>query len=108
MNNVNRRRKHLREELTKTLSLPDADKVVNRYRTIRYTLLKDYPNLLANKEISLELIKDIVYLDRRLRIETQGVDTEVKEVLEQEYQLNELGAEANYHNNVKQLEANNK
>jgi hypothetical protein len=34
-----------------------------------------------------------------------GADTEVKEVLEQEYQLNELGAEPNYHNNVKKLHA---
>lgn len=105
MNNVNRRRKHLREELSKTLSLPDADKVVNRYRTIRYTLLKDYPTLLANKEVSLELIKDIVYLDRRLRIETQDIEEEEKKVLSQKYQLNELGAEPNYHNNVKQLHA---
>lgn len=98
------RLKQLRASLEKTLKLtPEASKVINRTRTIRYALLSDYPSILANKEVSLGLIKEILYLDRKLRLETEGIDEEEKEILSQEFQINELGAEVGLNQDIKKL-----
>lgn len=98
------RRTQIKERLAMTLKMtPEASKVENRYRAIRHALLPDYPTYLANKEISLAFLSEIVYLDRQLRKMTEGIDDEKKEILSQEFQIEELGAEPNYNNNVKQL-----
>ena len=110
MNAKNRHRKEIREHLKKFTPSQEAKLSKNLWRINYATMKAFYPNLCASvpQETLMHFMEDVVYADRIWRHMRLGADTEVKEVLEQEYQLNELGAEPNYHNNVKQLEANNK
>lgn len=50
----------------------------------------------------INLLKDTIYLDRILRLATEGLEQEEKDILSQDFQL-EIGYEPNYQNNVKQL-----
>jgi hypothetical protein len=61
----------------------DADKVENRYRLIRATLLAEFPNTVGDieKETMLELLKDVAFLDREVRLFTEGKETELKKSL---------------------------
>ena len=61
----------------------DADKVENRYRLIRATLLAEFPNTVGDieKETMLELLKDITFLDREVRLFTEGKEDELKNKL---------------------------
>lgn len=64
----------------------DADKVENRYRLIRSTLLAEFPNTVGDieKETMLELLKDITFLDREVRLFTEGKEEELKTKLSNE------------------------
>lgn len=62
-----------------------AKDVENRYRTIRYVLYDKYPFLeTLPKEQVLEFLKDVVFVDRECRKFTEGRQTELKNLLEQE------------------------
>lgn len=77
----NRRRKFYTKKLKEELeSNPNSRKVENRYKVIAKTLFREYPNLMqsASKETIYEFLKDTVYLDRKLRLETEGEDEDVK------------------------------
>lgn len=62
---------------------PEASKVENRYRLIRATLLAEFPNTVGDieKETMLELLKDITFLDREVRLFTEGNQNELKKEL---------------------------
>lgn len=97
----------LTDELLKVhKEIPESKLVKNRYRAIRKALIKSYPKLIneTNKEVMLQFIKDTVYLDRKQRKFTEGIEDEEKEILSQEYQIEELGMEVGITNNVKELQ----
>lgn len=108
MNDLNRHRQKAKMALQATLNLPEAHLLENRYRTIRSALFALYPNLITNtdKEVMLNFLKDTCYLDRILRLETQGEEKEKKTIASQKFQLEEVGMEVNYHQRVKQLHEN--
>jgi hypothetical protein len=74
---------------------PEARLVKNRYRAISHvlssrTLWKNTIYTQVQKFAIHDLIREIVYLDRLLRKHTENYDKEVKEILSQTYQLNEV------------------
>lgn len=68
---------------------PEAKLVENRYRSIRYALHEEYKQVseVLGKERMIDLIKDCIYLDRKLREMTEGIQTEEKKILSQEWCL---------------------
>jgi len=70
---------------------PDTMLVKNRYRAIRYLLKGRYSNqTFENKDMTIEMLKDAIFLDRRLRQHTEKIEQPLKEILSQEEQI-ELG-----------------
>ncbi len=67
---------------------PDHTSVTKRYDTLKLILQEKYPFIKDNDNI--QFLKDVVYLDRELRRETEGLETEWKDELEVEKQR-ELG-----------------
>lgn len=98
---LTRRRRALRESLTKVLNtIPEASLLSKRYNALRFALLPFYPHLLENREVSLGFLKEIVFLDRIIRLETVGMDKENKTIAEQKFEIEELGAEIGLKNNI--------
>jgi len=109
MKSKTRHNNKLTEDLMVVLKChKEASLVAFRYRTILSALRGAYPDLTTNtnKEVMLEFLRDVVYLDRKLRKLTEGKDGEQKEILSQEYQLNELGAEIGLQQNIINLHKN--
>lgn len=73
---------------------PDAHKVSERYRVMRYLLVKEWLNLInqISPDSMTQFLKDVVYIDRQIRHATEGEETETKEILAQEKEM-ELGYE---------------
>lgn len=96
-----RAQKSLAKDLQKVLEIPDAHEVKNRYRTIRYALRGRWGHLVdsVSKESMCEFLKDVVYLDRKLRKLTEGEEEELKETLSQEKQI-ELGYTPGYYKDI--------
>ncbi len=71
---------------------PDAKLVKNKYRAMRFILKSEWSNLLSQIEpASMEnFLQDVTYVDRLIRKETEGVDQDIKDILEEEKQ-EELG-----------------
>lgn len=70
---------------------PETMLVKNRYRAIRYLLKGRYETqTFENKDQTIEMLKDAIYLDRRLRLYTEHLEQPLKEQLSQEEQI-ELG-----------------
>lgn len=67
----------------------EAKLVKNRYKTIRYALYEEYNELisLTSKERFIDLIKDILYTDRKLRSLTGDIEQEEKQILSQQWQV---------------------
>jgi hypothetical protein len=86
-------RNRLKNALTNILKVPEARTVEYRYRTIRGALYEEYPKLIetTDREIMLNFIKDAVYLDRLLRLSTEGEQPLKKKILSQEFQVSQLG-----------------
>lgn len=77
---------------------PSANLVENRYKVMLYVLSKRKlwnDTLFAHLEnfAIYDLLKEVIYIDRQIRKETEGKDIENKEILSQEYQIKELGVE---------------
>ena len=74
--------------------LPESRLVKNRYKAIRALLKDKYPLIANNEDISAvmleNLLKDAIYLDRQIRLDTEGEQELEKKILSQDYQLNEL------------------
>jgi len=86
------KREHYKKELLAIYGRsPEAKLVENRYRVMRQLILKEYPSLVSiEKEKILDILKDIVYVDRMIRKHTEGVQEEEKTILSQDFQLKEL------------------
>lgn len=86
--------KYYKARLDKLLkNEPLASDVEERYRSIRYTLLETYPNLIGSvsKETMCEFLRDVTFVDRLLRRQTEGKQNKLKTVLSQEFQIENLG-----------------
>lgn len=67
----------------------ESKSVKNRYRTTRYALYEQYHEMmdLVTKDKMIEFIKDVLYVDRKLRMMTQDLEQEEKKILSQEWCL---------------------
>ena len=70
----------------------EARKLEKRYSVMEFLLNKEYAQTLKliPKSILHDFLKDIVYIDRKIRKATEGFDQEAKDIAEQEFILNEL------------------
>ena len=68
---------------------PEFKLTRNRYRCIRYALYENYNDIirLAGKERMENFLKDVVSVDRKIRMMTEGEEVEEKKVLSQEWQI---------------------
>lgn len=62
---------------------PKYKKVKHIYDSLKLLLQEKYPHIKENDNI--QFLKDILYLDRKLRLYRQGEEKELKDILEQEY-----------------------
>lgn len=62
--------------------------VKKRYDSIKLLLQEKYPHI--KEQDNIQMLKDIIYLDRQLRLFTEGEEVEEKELLEQEYIVDNL------------------
>lgn len=71
---------------------PEASKVKEKYRVLMYLLSREWKNLILSRENETmkDFLKDVIYADRLIRKQTEDIDEEEKEILSQEFQLNEL------------------
>lgn len=70
---------------------PESRLVENRYRSMRVVLKKHWKFVeTVNQKDMIEFLKDVVYLDRKIRLETEGEQEELKQQLSEEKQV-ELG-----------------
>lgn len=93
MNDTTSKRNRLKQTLKSLLqNHSDAQEVKHRYRLMRAVLLEEYPNAVGDieKDKFIEMLKDIIYVDRQIRKETEGKDEETKKILSQE-KIIELG-----------------
>lgn len=88
-----RRDTYAKELATLLSENQEAHLVENRYKVMLYLLNKEWSNLLSqhDKEKMKEFLRDAIYIDRKIRLETEGEQIEEKEILSQEFQINELG-----------------
>lgn len=78
--------------LLKELENPLARKVKNRYKLIRNVLIELYPDTLEevlNDKLE-RIIFDAIALDRKARLETEEEEVEEKQILAQEWVINNL------------------
>lgn len=63
--------------------VPGSENVEIRYRTLRYVLIEKYPEIITcvSNEKMCEFLKDVVYLDRQLRLKTEGSQNKKKKFL---------------------------
>lgn len=68
---------------------PEMKSVKNRYKTLKTLIQERYPQIkdMPNAE---SFLKDIVYLDRKVRWVTEGEEAQTKKILSQEFIVNEL------------------
>ncbi len=73
---------------------PDSKFVRNRHRVLRYTLLEKYP-WIENipKEEMITFLKETVYIDRLIRLKTEGVEPVTKKILSDQFIQQELYVE---------------
>jgi len=100
--------KHKREMVATLENLlsttPNARKVEYRYKTLRFVLKKAFPGLQQIDDEYLEkVLKDVCYMDRKLRQLTEGEQEKEKEILSQEYVLEELNYTPGYESDVQKL-----
>lgn len=79
---------------------PKYRQVKHRYDTIKLLLQEKYPHI--KEHDNTQMLKDIIYLDRELRRATEGEESEEKQILEEEYLL-ENGYFPGYHQDVAKL-----
>lgn len=82
---------------------PQAKEVKERYKVMRIILQREWLSLgKLESHIVEEILKDAVHIDRRIRKMTEGVDQEIKDILEQEEQI-KLGYEVGVDSQVDKL-----
>lgn len=99
------RRDSIKKSLSNALKeIPEAKEVKNRYRLMLYVLTNYYPIITGSvsKDTFKEFLREVVYLDRQIRLNTSGVDTEKKEILSQKFQIEDLDLEVGFNQDIKQ------
>ena len=92
----NKRKETYKTELARTLELnPAFGELKYRYKLMLWLLMKEWSNTLGKieKEVMMKILKDAIYIDRKIRKETEGEEEELKEILSQDFQIRELGVE---------------
>lgn len=86
------RQKKYKQDLEKLYTkYPEAKKVAERYKVMRIILGREWMSLSNIEQKVLEdILKDAVYVDRLIRRMTEGEEEEEKEILSQQFQLEEL------------------
>ncbi len=80
-----------KRELTKLLNEhPEARRIAQRYKVLAYVLNKEHPNLISKNESWDNFLHDVLYIDRLIRRETEGIDDDIKEELSNKKKI-ELG-----------------
>jgi hypothetical protein len=80
---------------------PKYKSVKSRYDSLKLLLQEKYPHIKDHDNI--QMLKDVVYLDRKLRLLTEDEEKEEKQILEEEYLL-ENGYEVGYNKDIKTLQ----
>lgn len=82
---------------------PESKYVRNRHRTVRYCLLEKYPWIeTIPKEQMLTFLRETVYIERILRLETENIEKQTKKILSDQFVAEEL----NYQIGQKELNFN--
>lgn len=66
---------------------PQSKDVEQRYKALAHLIIQSYPelkDLLSSEKRGNEMLKDICYLDRHLRLYNEGNQKPLKDLLEQE------------------------
>lgn len=81
---------------------PSLKDIENRYKALEILLQKDYQPIVKSVSVDSfrQFLRDVIYLDRELRRETEGEQEDLKEILSQEKQI-ELGYEPGYNQKLK-------
>lgn len=80
-----------KRELAKLIQTnPDSRKLNFRYKVMRWLLVKEWNNLMTKGGVNDDFLKDVVYIDRLIRKQTEGYDEELKTISSQEFQLEVL------------------
>lgn len=85
--------KYWTDRITSLFELaPETSLVKERYRCLRLLLQEKYKPIMQSVSVdTIEMfLKDAIYLDRQVRLHTEGQEVEEKELLEQEYIVNNL------------------
>lgn len=87
------RQEHYKSTLSKIVeTTPEVGLLKNKYRLMRFGLHQEWAKMLErmgeNEQID-EFLKDVIYIDRKIRKLTENIDTENKKIAEQEYLLDE-------------------
>lgn len=66
--------------------------IENRIRSIRYLLKSEHSEIINNnsKEDIIQFIRDAIYLDRKMRLFTEGIEEQKKKQSSDEFIVNEL------------------
>lgn len=71
---------------------PECNLTRNKYKAITLMLKELHPEIgNINNKILLEVVFNAIHADRDWRKLTEGNEQELKEILSQDYQINELG-----------------
>lgn len=84
--------KYKREVIKLVAENEDARLVKNRLKVLSFILSQEYPSLLENysKESLIEILRDVLYIDRQIRRETIEFDQEQKKILSQQWVVDNL------------------
>lgn len=100
------RRDTYKRELTKLLDEhPEARMVAKKYKVLAFILNKEHSAMMGKikgGDSFINFLQDVIYIDRLIRKETEGVDDEKKKILSQEKQV-ELGYEGGANVKLKNL-----
>ena len=70
-------------------AFPASRLTKNRWEALKAVLSKKYPDIASNPDI-INFLKDADYNGRQMRLETEEDEKETKNILSQEYQLNNI------------------
>lgn len=78
---------YYKRRLTKLFTeVPDSKYVRNRYRSMRYLLVEKHAWFGAiPKETALEFLREVIYIDRQIRLETESIEKNTKKILSDQF-----------------------
>lgn len=81
-------RRYYHDRLQRMLvEFPETGLVENKYLAIKLMLQKKYPQVMSSTspDSMLKFLKDVVYVDRRIREATHGRQEKIKKMLSDQY-----------------------